>query len=235
MTNEIELTRLWHQIATAAPRNYLPGTKTGLITDERAQPGYLGSSFDTGKLLFVGMSPGSESRGTDNDAVHEAIRNFSEQNNQETFQQLNTVLRDQISSEEHPWSIWKYIKPVLLGAGYSLDEFALINLCPWRCDKKTAASLYEECWGSFVEKQLSLLSPRNIVALGTEKSKGGTGYFLQEKLGWRRPLSFITRSTNDRDFHDYEKPYEDIQKVIDRIKRPVRETASVQPTENAEP
>lgn len=195
--DENELAELWHEIATIDPV-----IKSG-ITDRYAQPGYVGSDYVNGndRLLFIGMYPGGESKGNNNELVYKALENLRINNTIDDFWFLNSVLTDEISNDSRQWSIWKYIKPILQGSGFGLNEVSLINLCPWRCeDKEIACSTYEKCWISFVRRQIYLLNPTVIVALGTENSKGGVGHFLRQKLGNKLPLYPITRARRDAQF-----------------------------------
>ncbi|WP_309720279.1 hypothetical protein [Armatimonas sp.] len=233
--DENELAGLWHEITTMDP------VVSSGITDTNAkyaQPGYAGSDYVNGndrllndRLLFIGMYPGGESKGNNNKLVYDALKNLRDNNTLDAFWFLNSVLEDEISSDIRPWSIWKYIKPILEGSGFGINEVSLINLCPWRCaDSKIAYSSYEKCWNDFVKRQIELLNPTSIVALGTENSKGGVGHFLGEKFRNKLPIYSVKRTRNDADFAQYSDTAATINHVISKLARPPQLRQPLLPT-----
>jgi hypothetical protein len=139
--------------------------------DRLAQPGYVGSGYRPGGVLFVSMNPGAGGEGLGREdlqqyAALQALRGCAPAQTLERFQALNALLQGVMPT----WKIFEvYVAPVLGPSGLAFADVAYLNLLKWRTLKsKNLGKLYQLSWLHHTRAQLESLRPRTVIAIGAE-------------------------------------------------------------------
>ncbi len=142
--------------------------------DALAQPGYVGSRYRAGGVVFVGMNPGAGGDGLgDVDkqqySALESLRDASARGLNVAFASLNASLREIMLT----WKIYRvFVAPIISGASMTFDDVAYLNLLKWRTNPDNAlARLYDLSWSAHTSTQIGLLAPRTIVAVGLDAAR----------------------------------------------------------------
>jgi uracil-DNA glycosylase len=196
-----KLAELWHRVAIADHRHVFEQAPRCVRSrnefDEVPQPGFVGSRYKQGGLLFVGKNPG-------NDPGRELSRPDKEQLNAiQQFQHTEEDVRGQgflslmetLGNSVMPqWTIVKkLVGPILDGLALSLDQVAYINLVKYHThDTDLHSSLYDRSW-PLTMQQISMLSPSVIIVLG---KSAGDAFETRYKGAARRYI--VPRTIGDK-------------------------------------
>jgi len=139
--------------------------------DRVPQPGYVGHNYKPGGLIFVSMNPGggpNKGLGEEDKKQYEALQRLRDCKPAEAtkrFHELSSLLHD-IMQE---WKIFKvFVAPVLEYSSATFSEVAYLNLLKWRTTKSSGLrTLYKLSWHDHTQKQIELLRPSTVVAIGT--------------------------------------------------------------------
>lgn len=177
-----ELIQLWQKILKTEPEK-LFGDLNELLQnrnwgDRIPQPGYVGKLYAKGGVVFVGMNPG----GGPNDGLSERdielyrglenLRESDVRNSAKQFELVNSLLASSIPTYKYART---YVVPVLQGSGMHMTDVAYLNLLKWRTRSKTSVAnlnkLYDRSWYDHTGKQIELLAPRLVVAVGSDAGR----------------------------------------------------------------
>lgn len=182
------LAQIWYETANTSPQDIF-GSKHTYVTDDRAQPGYIGQKFDNHRVLLIGMNPAGDGTGAQNGLVYTALDELD--GKEPSVAELSRVIASVMPS----WPIFmNCIQPILTRLGLTVHDIALINLLPWRSDSPHV--LYEMSWRKIVNRQVDALAPARIIALGSKTS--GTGYYVDKYYTGPAPVQAVRRSIGDR-------------------------------------
>lgn len=174
---KLQLAELWREILNTDPQQafrerykVLKYCESKHSDDLLPQPGYVGKNYEPGGVMFIGMNPGSPQneveRAGDNEQLRiiESIRDCENDLCLENYEKLNHILYD-IMRDWRPYKV--YVEPILHGTGLSLHDISYINLLKWRTmEGKSLTSLYKISWSLHTREQISILTPKLIIALG---------------------------------------------------------------------
>jgi hypothetical protein len=120
--------------------------------------------------MFVGMNPGGgpqEGLGRENLMQYEVLQNLreaEEDNLVAAFIELTNVLTAIMPTLR---IFENFVRPILNCANLDFSQVAYLNLLKWRTkSSKRLARLYEVSWNAHTRKQIELLSPRIVIAIG---------------------------------------------------------------------
>jgi hypothetical protein len=233
MINRLGLAQLWQSILTADPYR-LFGRDAEILMDRSSagddlpQPGFVGSTYRPGGVLFLGNNPGNGPEDPDDldDLERRHIRALRDlkaappNSLQGSFEALMESLVPVMSE----WGlVQKYVRPILSGADMDLDSIAYLNLFKWRSKifkwrstKDTPARVYRQSWQKHTGKQCRLLRPIFVVALGNET------------FGWFKRISSASDTTGVKVFrlkrarNDWQCPPEETLQVMPKIAEEIR-------------
>ena len=184
--NDTELAKLWGEIAQAHPYQAL-GRLSHLIEDAQAQPGYVGPNYRAGGVVLVGPNPAVEKNAEANRWFYDSLGALS--GSPDDYKAFNQSLHEGMASA--PWHLYTdLIKPIVEALGIYRADIAYINLCPWRHDKPQ--SFYRPCWDTYTHRQISLLEPKLLIALGAD-AKDGVGLHLKNLYDGRAVVKSVRR------------------------------------------
>lgn len=183
--------RLWREILRTDP-DAIFGAETARLlnrhwADRLAQPGYIGTRYGPGGLVFVSMNPGAGPQdGFSPEDVRqyralEGLRDAHDAALCPAFDELTTALADIMPT----WKIHRnFVVPVLAAARVDFSQVAYINLLKWRTKASSGlARLYAISWQAHTRAQLELLAPSRVVAIGSDAGRA----FLRHA---DRPVAF---------------------------------------------
>ena len=77
------------------------------------------------------------------------------------------------------WKIHQnFVVPVLRAAGLDFSQVAYVNLLKWRATASSGiARLYALSWDHHTRKQLELLAPGHVVAIGTDAGRASKRHY----------------------------------------------------------
>lgn len=173
MTLHARFADLWSSILKTRPQaifgNDVHLSRSEAKDDRIAQPGYVGSRYRQGGLLFVAMNPGgANARMTEADErqlpLLRALAKASQRTRLLRFVELNRELERAMPN----WNLVRFIvAPILEGLGLSFSQVAYINLVKWRTRKERMSSgLLRRSWELQTGPQFDLLRPSAVVCLG---------------------------------------------------------------------
>jgi hypothetical protein len=170
---------LWQKILRTNPSRLFSGHGSRLLRrhafDCLPQPGYVGSRYRAGGLLFVSMNPGAGSQGGRNPddlrqySALQTLRDADGASICAAFDEAMAVLADIMPR----WKIYRnFVEPLLGGSGMDFSEVAYINLLKWRTSSSDGLSpLYQLSWKDHTGAQFDLLAPRRVVAIGSDAGR----------------------------------------------------------------
>ena len=144
--------------------------------DRIAQPGFVGRRYLPGGVLLIGQNPGNDRIGKGRSEAdlrqYEILHRLREAgvNNAES---LSAELMSVLGSFVMPtWlTVRNVVDPLLAALHLELDEICYINLIKFRTlDSGIPSELYKKLW-PHTARQIELLRPTAIVALGIETHK----------------------------------------------------------------
>jgi hypothetical protein len=199
-----ELAALWQRILRAKPDAIFGASSPCIedrldLGDEIPQPGFVGTRYRSGGVLFLGKNPGkggaqkSEEDRLQFEALHR-LRDANPADLRCLFEDLCELLARRVMPT---WGIVRnYVNPVLSKVGAGLDDVAYLNLLKWRSEA-TNAHLFDASWKAHTGEQYSKLNPGFVIALGYS-----TRYRFETLLGRfgeRAPtnMRFLERSRSD--------------------------------------
>lgn len=173
-----ELSQIWQQILLTNPKAIFGAEVTKLsnrhYADAIPQPGFVGSNYRRGGLLFVAMNPGggADENDPDDHKIYSALqrlRNADAKVRNEAFDEANVVHRLIVPE----WKIWaNFVSPILRCTGITMQEVAYINLLKWRTQKSSGLErLYGLSWEAHTCRQVEALAPGAVVAIGSDAGR----------------------------------------------------------------
>jgi hypothetical protein len=171
--------RLWRGILRTDPDAVFGAEAARLLNrhwaDRLAQPGYIGTRYSPGGLVFVSMNPGAGPRdGFSPEDVRqyralERLRGADDAALCPAFDELTTALADIMPT----WKIHRnYVAPVMAAARVDFSHVAYLNLLKWRSKASSGlARLYALSWKAHTRAQLELLAPSRVVAIGSDAGR----------------------------------------------------------------
>ncbi len=175
----------WHRILNT-DRKTLFGPAVRLLNnrnygDRLAQPGFVGPRYQPGGVLFVGMNPGGgPSKGIcELDRKQYALlKHLKDAPPAQRVAAFDTLTADQSSIMSQGRLFKNYVLPMLDGTGLDLGSVSYLNILKWRTvPGASLGRLYTLSWQAHTKRQLELLSPRVVIALGAS-----LGNWLAAKL-----------------------------------------------------
>ena len=128
---------LWREILKSSPSASFGAFPERMLNrhdgDALAQPGFVGSRFHTGRVMFLALNPASGGDGLSvgDQRQYErltALRDSSHSEAPERLYDLMLYLREFMPT----WSVWKYPSAILEALGLTIDDCAYLNLIKWR-------------------------------------------------------------------------------------------------------
>jgi hypothetical protein len=173
---QIKASLLWRDILRRDPEGLFGGLAAQLHFrnwgDKIPQPGYVGSQYAPGGIVFVSMNPGggpADGLGESDLRQYkmlEELRDSTPTQSASVFKKLCALL-----SEEMPrWKIYRnFVAPILEPLSIPFSTVSYLNLLKWRTkSSKKLARLYEISWRDHTLAQFELLSPGTIIAIGVD-------------------------------------------------------------------
>jgi hypothetical protein len=170
---------LWRGILRTDPDTIFGSEAARLLNrhgaDRLAQPGYIGTRYGPGGLVFVSMNPGAGPQGglSAEDlrqySALEGLRDAEDGDVCAVFDELTTALADIMPT----WKIHRnFVAPVMAAARVDFSQVAYINLLKWRTKASSGlARLYAVSWQAHTRAQLELLAPSRVVAIGSDAGR----------------------------------------------------------------
>jgi hypothetical protein len=198
------LASLWRAILRADPVAIFGSRSTRLLErhegDRLAQPGFVGSAYECGGLVFVAMNPGNGRDGLGKldllqyDALKD-LRDCCENDAESSFVGGLTPVLERTMPQ---FKITKnFVRPILFHAGLELTQVAYVNLLKWRTKKSSGlAKLFARSWEEHTREQFNLLKPGIVIALGAETGKVLEDLY-REKLSDLRYFERVPRAVGD--------------------------------------
>ena len=151
------------------------------------QPGYIGTNYDTTRVLLVGQNPGTPKSLAEKDRPYTAaLRALRDEPTPTRYLRLTEVL-DKFIPE---WPVHGKYFP-LSECGLSLQDIAYCNIvrCRTRGDKAPNIKMTEKCANNHFSRWLRILSPRVVVFIGKWASARGASTISATNI----PHTFINR------------------------------------------
>jgi hypothetical protein len=168
-----QLADLWTSILRTNPEPLFERHKSLLrkrrTDDLIAQPGYVGPYYKPRGLLLVGMNPGGSAKHEMNEGETDSLnallklRKSSKRNRVSRFDEMNRV----VAGYMEYWGVLDSARRILKTLNVDFSEVAYVNLLKWRTTKeRTASFLLRASWENHTRKQIELLAPSRVIALG---------------------------------------------------------------------
>lgn len=138
-------------------------------------PGYVGRNYRPGGWLLMGNFPGgggeaySDRRDPHDDALYGAIRSLQSATNDSERNMCFDQLCDAWIHAQQGHRLYRnVIRPALTAAALEAHDVAFLNMFPFRCaqNEPPTAAMRQTAWSEVVSRQLELLAPGRIIALG---------------------------------------------------------------------
>lgn len=168
--------------SVAADRNLLRDANENV-----PQPGYIGSKYDTARVLLVGQNPGTPKSLTAQDIPYtSALRAIRDEPTPERYAQLTVALNDFIPQ----WPVHGNYFP-LAECGLTLQQIAYCNIvrCRTSGDKAPNSRVVGQCTDEHFSRWLRILAPRVVVFIGKWASERGAGIVTAARI----PHAFMNR------------------------------------------
>jgi hypothetical protein len=171
--------RLWRGILRTDPGAIFGPEAARLLNrhwaDRLPQPGYIGTRYGPGGLVFVSMNPGAGPHdGFSPEDVRqyralEGLRDADDAALCPAFDELTTALADIMPT----WKIHRnFVAPVMAAARVDFSQVAYVNLLKWRTKASSGlARLYALSWQHHTREQLALLAPGRVIAIGSDAGR----------------------------------------------------------------
>jgi hypothetical protein len=148
----------------------LPKRQSQLIAqhDRVPQFGYVGSQFQSCRVLLLGINPGNgpdAQQSVRDEALMSALRSFAERPSPESFRKAQSAYRAVCEF----WPVWgQHCSALLTDVGLSIDHIAYSNCLPWRTasQSKFVVSVARSAARLYALPLIKELDPRIIVAVG---------------------------------------------------------------------
>lgn len=163
-----------------------------------AAPGWVGSNWEVGFDLFVGINPGGGSdaykiNSSDNTLYHsfERFRQALPQDADERFREMSLLYL----KAQQSYKLARLLDAVLEATGRAYAQSAFINLVPFRTRGNAEPSGAEKrrAWFAGVEREVQELRPRRLFALGQKAARFLSSIPLKE----HSTLIYIARTNGD--------------------------------------
>lgn len=214
MVDRGELAGLWQSILQADP-NRLFGADSWRLEqrsgfgDDLAQPGFVGSRYQRGGILFLAKNPGKGtlplSAGEERHlSALRGLRSAVPESLLASFERLMDELLDVMPG----WGVFQnYVRPIISEAGIAHESVAYINLLKWRSED-ARPGMFRRSWLAHTQEQYRLLQPRYVIALG--HTTEGIFQDLLRRYGATKPdrLEKVERRRrDDQDPHERTKQH----------------------------
>jgi hypothetical protein len=189
------LAGIWCDILSYADRREsLFGTLTDRLLDRHPEdriphPGFVGSQYTTGGLLFLGMNPGAGGDGRTRDELphYERLRQLQTAAPQDRVRAFERLMEYDAGWYPAIRIMRTIVTPIVNGAGLTYESIAYLNVLKWRTAKSSGLTqLYRISLKAHTLAQLAELDPGTIAVLGvgvTDCLAALPGF--QEKYGQR--------------------------------------------------
>ena len=174
------IARLWQSIlAITERRELLFGELTSRLLDRHPEdriphPGFVGSHYVPGGLLFLGMNPGAGGNGLDPDELlhYHLLKQLQNATPQTLVQAFQNLIEYDTRWYPSIRIMQVIVQPVLAGAGLTYDSIAYINVLKWRTAGSSGLMpLYKISLAAHTLAQLAELNPATIAVLGVGVAK----------------------------------------------------------------
>ena len=214
---------LWQKILRSDRADAFEGTAGSAIDrshghDRLPQPGFVGSRYQPQGILILGQNPGNDAIGKGKSAAdlhqYEILRRLRDAVDTEAAVAASHELMAALGSTVMPtWLIVQNVVwPLLAALNLALDDIAYTNLVKFRTfDSSFASRIYDRPWAD-TSKQICLLEPSVIIALGI-------GTYDQFKRRYKGPARHdrVQRSHGDTRLPDEGR--RDIERIVAQLKR----------------
>ena len=172
----------WLKILRSDPRRLFGADykwiRRAAFDDCRAQPGYVGSRYKVGGLVFIAGNPGGQKQrpgqkiGKEDRKQYELLTNLRRTTPAKLVQAFD-ALNDDLAESMQSWNICaKYVQSIIKDL-LNFHEIAFINLVKWRTVRETMPRpLLKKSWEAHTRDQVMLLGPSLVICLG--KTVAGT-------------------------------------------------------------
>ena len=225
MVNRVELARLWQSILQTDPDQLFgrQDANSRLVRrpdsgDEIPQPGFVGSEYQPGGVLFIAKNPakGELPLNTLEERHVQTLRSFKSSHSDSLPESFETLMKElvHIMSEWH--MVRNYVRPIISKAGVELESVAFLNLFKWRSDDVTRA-MFRRSWQAHTGEQYRLLRPALVIAVG----KGTADIF--GRVSEPRDTTDIKLRVLERGPSDRQRPPIGTIRLIPEIAQDIRE------------
>ena len=178
----------WHETLRLDPEAIFGAEAKRLLNrnwgDRIPQPGYVGFNYRPGGLVFVSMNPGGgplEGLGEEDLSMYEALKRLRDCNTGQVTKSF-AALSHLLHSVMQTWKIHKvFVAPVLESSRNDFSNVAYLNLLKWRTKKSSnLRNLYKLSWNNHTKKQVELLQPSDVVAIGADAGREFRRYYTND-------------------------------------------------------
>jgi hypothetical protein len=168
-----ELAILWQSILQADPALTFGTSVEWLVHrnygDEIPQPGFVGTKYREGGILFLAMNPAGGTKdglGDSDQKQYEKLLCLRDASNENALRAFNELM-DHLLPFMETWKIiLNYVNPLLNKGGLTIKDVAYVNLMKWRTLKGANLNrLYDISWEAHTHDQLNMLNPGVIIAI----------------------------------------------------------------------
>lgn len=142
--------------------------------DRLPQPGLVGPRYRPGGVVLLGQNPGNDKTGKGNSKEdnhqYKLLDRLKDAPDTASAIAASQDLMSALTSEVMPtWPITRNVcLPLLASLGLDLQDVAYINLVKFRTSSsKFGSAIYKASW-HLTSRQIDLLAPKYIIALGVE-------------------------------------------------------------------
>lgn len=160
--------------------------------------GYIGSAYCPGGVVVLAINPGGGGdtycqRTVEDDEVYPLLHTFKLSEGTavlSAFESINTAFARIVQQ----WNLWRVLGPTLEATGRSIDQFAYMNVVPYRTreNKTPPVDAQRTAWAKIVAPTLHLLTPAVIITLG-KKARTVVSRWNQNSL----PCYCVPRTIGD--------------------------------------
>ena len=146
--------------------------------DRLPHPGFVGTGYGSGGLLFLGMNPGAGGDGRARDEIphYEGLRELKTAAPERRLQAFEQLMEYDAGWYPSIRIMQTIVTPVLSGAGLTYASIAYLNVLKWRTAKSAGLTpLYKISLRAHTLEQLAEINPGTIAVLGMGLAKDLAG------------------------------------------------------------